>query len=247
MARASYPTKNLIGAGAATAALLGTGLIALNWLRYGKTNPKRGLPDQILDQFMPSYEVREYHETRVAAPADLAFTVARELDMQGSGLVRAIFKGRELLMGAAPGERRQPQSLLSEVLALGWRILAEEPGRELVLGAVTRPWEAEVKFRGLPPEEFAEFQEPGYAKIAWTMVVEATGPDSSIFRTETRVATTDSESRRRFRRYWSMVSPGVVLIRREMLRLVRLEAGRRHRSSSLVAALPCVSNNRTAS
>ena len=246
MARALHPTRNLIGAGAATAALFGTGLIALNWLRYGKTNPKRGHPDRLLDHFMPSYEVREYHETRVAAPADLTFAVARELDMQGSGLLRAIFKGRELLMGAAPGERRKPQSLLSEVLALGWRILAEDLGRELVLGAVTQPWEAEVKFRGLPSEEFAQFQEPGYAKIAWTMVVEPTGPGSSIFRTETRVATTDSESRRRFRRYWSMVSPGVVLIRREMLRLVRAEAGRRYRSSSLVAALPS-SSNRTAS
>ena len=158
--------------------------------------------------------------------------------MQSSGLVRAIFKGRELLMGAAPGKRRQPQSLLSEVLALGWRILAEEPGRELVLGAVTQPWKASVQFIGLPPEEFAQFQQPGYAKIAWTMAVEATGPDSSIFRTETRVATTDSDSRRRFRRYWSMVSPGVVLIRHEMLRAVRTEAARRHRSTRLSATLP---------
>lgn len=243
MTRVLHRTRDLIGAGAATAALFGTGLMALNWLRYGNTHPKRGRPDPLLDHFMPFYEVREYHEIRVAAPADLTLAVARELDMQSSGLVRAIFKGRELLMGAAPGERRRPQSLLSEVLALGWRTLAEEPGRELVLGAVTQPWKADVKFRGLAPEEFAQFQQPGYAKIAWTMGVEAAGPESSIFRTETRVATTDSDSRRRFRRYWSMVSPGVVLIRREMLRLVRAEAGRRHRSTTLGATLPSSSSS----
>lgn len=184
-------------------------------------------PDPLLDRFMPSYEVREYHQTRVRAPAALTFSVARELDMQMSPLVRAIFKGRELLMGSDPGGRRQPRAFLSEVLALGWRILAEEPGRELVMGAVTQPWKADVQFRGLPPEEFAAYNKPGYAKIAWTMAADPTGPDASIFRTETKVVTTDPESRRRFRRYWSLVSPGVVLIRYEMLRLVRREARRR--------------------
>ena len=72
----------------------------------------RGRPDSLLDEFMPLYEVREYHETRVAAPAELTLQVARELDMQDSGLIRAIFKGREILMGADSGERRQPQSFL---------------------------------------------------------------------------------------------------------------------------------------
>ena len=127
------------------------------------------------------YEVREYHETKVAAPADLTFVVARELDMQRSGLVRAIFRGRELLMGLEPTKREQSKDFLSEVLALGWRVLAEEPGRELVMGAVTQPWNADVEFRGLTSEEFTAFSDPGYAKIAWTMAVEPAGPDSSIF------------------------------------------------------------------
>jgi hypothetical protein len=182
---------------------------------------------------MPAYEVREVHETKVAAPAEVAFAVAQELDMRESPLVRAIFAGREVLMGAAPTERK-PQSLLSEVRALGWRVLLEEPGRHLVMGAVTQPWKADVQFHGVEPEKFAAFNEPGYAKIAWTMVVEPVSPTASVFRTETRVTTTDAESRRRFRRYWSLVSPGVLLIRREMLRLIRRDAERRvHTPSSL--------------
>jgi hypothetical protein len=39
--------------------------------------------------------------------------------------------------------------------------------------------------------------------------------------TETRVATTDPVSRKRFRRYWRVVSPGIRLIRRISLRMVR--------------------------
>jgi hypothetical protein len=54
------------------------------------------------------------------------------------------------------------------------------------------------------------------------------GPSSSVFSTETRVTTTDPMSRERFRRYWAFLSPGIRLIRYEILRLVRAEAERRH-------------------
>jgi hypothetical protein len=50
-----------------------------------------------------------------------------------------------------------------------------------------------------------------------------------MFRTETRALATDAEARRRFRRYWAAFSPGIILIRRAMLRPVRHEAERRAR------------------
>ncbi|HEX9304526.1 MAG TPA: hypothetical protein VGA31_08775 [Thermoanaerobaculia bacterium] len=47
--------------------------------------------------------------------------------------------------------------------------------------------------------------------------------------TETRVAATDPVSRKRFRRYWRVVSPFVRLIRRISLRMIQreLEGSRR--------------------
>jgi hypothetical protein len=184
-------------------------------------------PASLLDRILPVWEVRERHETAIAVPAEVTWAAARALDLMRSPLVRAVIRGRELLLGAGPAVRTPAPDFLTEVLALGWRVLAEEPGRVLVLGAVTRPWEANVVFRGLPPEEFAAFAEPGYAKIAWTLEAEPRGADRSVFRTETRVVTTDPASRRRFRRYWRLVSPGIRLIRYESLRLVRQEAQRR--------------------
>jgi hypothetical protein len=145
-------------------------------------------------------------------------------------VIQAIFRGRELLMRSAPTRREAQPTFLSEVQALGWRVLAENPGRELVIGAVTQPWKSNVEFRGLEPDEFVAFNDPGYAKIAWTIEVEPAGDQASTFRTETRVATTDPRSRRRFRRYWSVVSLGVVLIRYEILRLVKREASSRFTS-----------------
>jgi hypothetical protein len=129
-------------------------------------------------------------------------------------------------MGGERSKREYPPAFLDEVLDQGWRVLAEEPGRELVIGAVTQPWKADVEFRGLAPEEFAAFREPGYAKIVWTLAVKPLGEKESVFTTETRVATTDAESRFQFRRYWSVFSPGILLIRYETLRLVRREAER---------------------
>ncbi|MEP7225830.1 MAG: hypothetical protein ABI785_00585 [Gemmatimonadales bacterium] len=225
MGRALRKTAGVMGAGAGAVALLGLGYAGVTWYRYGKV--ARGGPrDPLVDGFIPKYEVREVHQTRVAAPAEVTFGVARDLDLQRSTIVRALFTGRELLMGGERLKREHAPGFVAEVLALGWCILAEEPGRELVIGAVTQPWKAPVEFLSLLPDAFASFKEPGYAKIVWTFAVKPLGQKASIFRTETRVVTTDPESRSQFRRYWSVFSPGILLIRYETLRLVKREAER---------------------
>ena len=83
------------------------------------------------------------------------------------------------------------------------RVLAEDPGREIVLGGVTQSWRADVVFRGLEPSAFAAFSEPGYVKVAWTLRADPIGELDSVFRTETRVTTTDPVARTKFRWYWA--------------------------------------------
>jgi hypothetical protein len=189
-----------------------------------------------LDRFIPTYDVAERHEIAVAAPAAVTMAAARDMDIYRSPLVRVIFAIRTLparLRGAPP---RTPASLLSETLALGWRVLADQPDRAVVVGAVTQPWHADVRFRGLAPDEFVAFEEPGYAKIAWTLEAIPLGLSTSRFRTETRVSTTDARSHRLFRRYWAVFSPGILLIRRASLRLVKTEAERRFQCTGQPAA-----------
>lgn len=217
-----------VGALVGAAAVAGLGYVGVSWTRYGR--PIRNLkPDSLLDRFIPKFDVREYHEVAIDAPAAITYDAARNMDLFESRLVRAIFRGRELLMRSAP-TAREPQSLLQETLALGWEVLAEEPGREIVVGAVTRPWEANVRFESVPPEEFAAFVEPGYVKIAWTLVAQPLGEATSEFRTETRVAITDAYARAQFRRYWAVMAPGIGLIRRQSLGLVRRDAEARYRA-----------------
>lgn len=201
------------------------------WLRYG--HMRRTADDDqdpLLDRFMPTYEVVERHHIRIGAPADITFAAACDVDFQQSTLIRAIFKGRELMLGAAPDVSERPRGLLALTTSLGWGVLAEVTDREVVVGAVTQPWKANVVFRALAPDAFAAFNDPDYVKIAWTLRADPIGAEESIARTETRVATTDAAARRKFRRYWSLVSPGIVIIRRVALTLVRAEAERRARS-----------------
>ncbi len=201
-----------------------------SYFRYGRTSESKE-DQRLIDHFLPEYKICERHSVRVDAPAEVTLAAARAISFYDSAIIRSILALRSIpsrLSGntVAPLQKRP---IMEEVVALGWRKLAEDSGRQVVMGAVTQPWEKEVVFHGLAPEAFVAFQEPGYAKICWTLEVERTGPSSSVFSTETRVRTTDPASREKFRCYWSFLSPGIIIIRREALRLIKKEAERRVR------------------
>ena len=218
-----------VAAGAGAAAAAYGAYVGITWYRYGNpTQPTLAERDALLDQFMPAYDVAERHNVRVAAPAAVTLAAAREMDLQASPVVRLIIRARAAILGATPEHRpRRPAGLLAETQSLGWGVLADDPQHEVVVGAVTRPWEATVTFRALPANQFAGFNEPGYVKIVWTLRADAISPTESLFRTETRAVATDATARRRFRRYWAFLSPGIILIRRSTLAPLKREAERR--------------------
>ena len=205
--------------------------VATAWVRYGKAAaPAPDQADALLDRFISAYDVVERHQIRIAAPAPITFAAVSEMDLFQSPPVRLIFRARERVMGATPQRPIESQPFLSLVKSIGWGVLAETPGSRIVMGAVTQPWLADVVFRPLPPEEFARFSEPDYVKIAWTVRADPLGDDGSIFRTETRVVATDPIARAKFRRYWSLASPGIILIRWLMRKPVKKAAEERARA-----------------
>ena len=181
----------------------------------------------LIDKYLPAFEFHDYHEARVASDPDRAYAALRDLDVMKSPIVRALFAIRTIPSRfSSPASATQPtppSSFLQAALDAGMVILEEVPGRELVAGVVTQPWQLVVKFRGLPGPEFIAFAEPGFTKIAWNLAVAPAGPGYSLVSTETRVAPTDDTSRRRFRRYWFVFSPGIRLVRRIALRRLKRE------------------------
>ena len=220
--------------------------VGVAWYQYGRAAQpgQRDDRDELLDRFMPVYEVGGRHHIRVAAPAAITLAAARDMDLLRSPVARAIFRGRELILGATSDNRPRPVGLLAEMQALGWGVLAETPDREIVVGAVTQPWKANVVLRALPPGEFAAFDEPGYVKIVWTLRAEPVGPLVSVFRTETRVTTTDTTAREKFRWYWSFFSPGMFLIRWVSLAPLKADAERRAAAASIDTHIEASSTTR---
>jgi hypothetical protein len=224
-------TAKWIAAGIGIAGASYSTYVGLTWWRYG--NPPKAdaeSADALLDTFMPKYDIVDRHKVRVAAPAEVTLYAATELDLENCPVVRGIFKGREFILRSKPDNRTHPRGLLEGMKFLGWGVLAELPGREIVMGGVTKPWEANPVFRALPPDEFGRFQEPDYVKIIWTLRADPAGNGQSIFRTETRAIATDPVARKKFRRYWSFLSPGIIAIRTVMVPAVKAQAERRWRA-----------------
>ena len=182
-----------------------------------------GHPALVLDRYLPAFDVRE-RQSRLL-PADVAAVRAAigQTDLTGIPLIRAL-----LVLRALPGRLRArlggratpvpPPFTLADMPRAGWTPLADSP-EEVAFGTLTRPWrigdEAPLV---VDRKSFAGFSAPGYAKVAFSIRADPDGPHRTRVTTETRVATTDPRSRRRFAVYWVVVGPVSALIRRLVLR-----------------------------
>jgi hypothetical protein len=192
----------------------------------------------LMDQFLPRYDLSVVHAHVFRAPPTECYLAASELDLFRAPLVRALLGIRALprrVVGTlrAPGKATNlgasPHTFqVKDMVGLGWILLGETPGVEMVLGQVSHPWKAVADSTHAPttPEQYTSFDEPGFAKIATSLRIDPYGNDASILTMETRVALTDDESRRRFRRYWLLIGPFSALIRRMALRLLATELRR---------------------
>ncbi len=188
---------------------------------------------ETIADFIPVADRAHRHEVDVRAPAELVLQVAEQFDLQSIRWVHAIFWLRAKLLRAKELPPRHMAGLVDQMTSIGWGILAREPGRLVIMGSVTEPWRADVKFRAVPPDRFVTFSEESQVKIAWTLEATPLGPARTRFGTETRAVATDDEARRRFRRYWRLFGAGIVLIRWLVLPAVRREAERRFRAADL--------------
>jgi hypothetical protein len=178
----------------------------------------------VLDRFMPEPDIRERHEVRVHAPAEVTYREAMAFDLESLVLVRAILRGREILMGSKPVEKTEPMSFIARTRSMGWERFAEEPGSLYISGATCQPWLADVVFLPLHADDFALYQELNRVKIVWSVETASLGPDRSSLATETRAAATDDEARRKFLPYFRRVRPGIVAIRWLLLGAIRRRA-----------------------
>ena len=163
----------------------------------------------LLSEVLPEYDFRERHTIAIDAPPERVYAAAKEVTLAEMPVARTLMRLRGM---SARAERPVLEEALRE-----FEVLAEEPNREIVIGAIGQPW----KPRGgeTPRADFRTFAEPGYAKMALSFRV-----DGGTLSTETRVLLTDDDARRQFRRYWLVIRPFSGLIRRIWLRAIKRRA-----------------------
>jgi len=183
-----------------------------------------------IDELMPHYDASERHERLYdASPAEV-WDALSKADLAGSPVVRLLMGIRTLpqrLFGRSGEPRPRGRVDLAALERAGFGVLAQEPGREIVLGIEGRFWRPTGNVRGFERARFDRPVEAGLARGVWNFRVEPAGDGRARLVTETRILCGDAASRRKFRLYWTFVRPGSGAIRHAMLAAVARELRRR--------------------
>ena len=198
--------------------------IAIAWLAFPIREHRVQRVATRLDEFMPVWQFGEHHSIEVAAPPARAYEAMRAVTADEILLFRTLTwirrGGRSLPEGILNAGK--DKSLIDVATQGGFRTLAEDAPRELVIGTVVkRPEGPRVR---LGEDVFRKPLPPGYAIAAMNFLITPNASGGSTVSTETRVFANSDAARRSFARYWRVIYPGSALIRRMWLRAVKKRA-----------------------
>jgi hypothetical protein len=189
----------------------------------------------LIDSQLPRFQARSFSALIVDAGTEETYRAVRALDPDQVAtsvpFMRLMAQARALPARFAERRRKggvtAAEAIPAQEAAQAFLVLDERPGVEFVVGMVGKFASAsELEFRRFEPAEFAGFDEPGYGKVAVNFLVLPYGVTRSLLCTETRTATTDPDSARRFRRYWAIIGPFAGYIMRHWLALAKQHAER---------------------
>jgi hypothetical protein len=170
----------------------------------------------LIDQLLPTFDIKARYQIDVHAPAARAYAVTRHLDMRDSLIVRWLCRLRGL---------PEDDLTFEGMLKWGFVLLADEPSQEIVFGLIGRFWTPYPQIQRVKADDFVAFNRPGFAKavgnMAFTPLSDAQGVRVT---TETRVHCLGNASRRYFRLYWLLIAPFSGIIRKKWLRMVKQRA-----------------------
>jgi hypothetical protein len=178
----------------------------------------------LIDEWMPTFDAVERHETRIRAPREQVWAAVRPLDFGRPPVIRALMALRSLpALFTRAGRAKAKQAADGGVLNAGFVLMGERVNDELLLGVAGKFWRPSGNIARVSEAELRTFERPGFAVASWNFTLQDDG-DGTLLATETRVRCTDEPSRRSFLRYWRIVGPFSALIRIEMLRSLRRAA-----------------------
>ncbi len=187
-------------------------------------------PEQMLiESFIPNPDAVESHKIEIAASREAVYQALWSTDLGSSPIIKILMALRSLpgILSHPKRLRHLPRQItLQTIIEAGFGQLAEEPGREVVLGVVGQFWRPAGNILPFSEEMFRGPVQPGLARGVWNFAVQEAGKERTVLSTETRVVCGDPASRLKFRAYWTVVRPFSGLIRVIMLRGVKKACAR---------------------
>lgn len=174
-----------------------------------------------IQQYLPHPRHTEINRIFVNAKPAESWEVARHFNAAEIPWIRLLFDIRTLpekLSGKHnPQEDRRIGVDQIEANAKGFIIVHETPGKEVVVGAVGQFWHLNIPFADVTPEDFAGFNQPGWGKLAWAIVVEPY-LDGSTISLELRTTATDEHSWKKLKNYYRIIGLGSKPIRYSLMK-----------------------------
>ena len=199
-------------------------------------NAVRSTAAMLIDAYMPEYDVSERHHTRVAASREATYAALWTANFAKARVARMLVALRALPGALGHGvagvralwERGSAPITLATFQERGFRVLAELPPTELVIGVEGQFWRPPGNLSTPPPDDFCSRPPaPGTARGVWNFHLRALADGTTGLTTETRVQCADAGARRRFLPYWYAIRPASGMIRHAMLREIRRSAEKR--------------------
>ncbi len=188
------------------------------------------LESRMLESILKDPQLLEVDRIDVEATPEVVWERLRHGDLMATPAVRALFAVRGLpaqLRGERPARALRLDDLQSSPERPGFSVLADDPPREIVVGAVGKVWKPDIPFAHVgSARDFTAFAEPGYIKVAWAIRVVPAEEKGSRVELEVRVKGTDEAAWRRFQRYFLVIGPGSRYIRKTLLGTIKRSSER---------------------
>lgn len=181
-------------------------------------------------QALPEYEFADTIAVPVQASPELLLRAFRELTPREMPLASLLGSLRYLpgrLFGCPPEPPPGDRTFYEQLIAAGSVVLAEEPGREVVLGTIGK-FHQILDQEPLPLPDaaaFHDFADPAYQKLVIGIRVEEDARGRRLVLSH-RTHALGAASRRAFARYWIVIQPTGHLVSWLLLRAVRRRAER---------------------
>lgn len=178
----------------------------------------------LINSFAPKPDATEIHKIEISASCEVVYQALWTADIGNSSVIKGLLALRSLpsfILSRECRPRAHRKITLQTLIEAGFGRLAEEPGREIVLGITGRFWRPTGNTLPFKQEDFIGAVPAGLARAVWNFSVQSSAAERTILTTETRITCGDEASRMKFRAYWLLVRPFSGLIRMVMLRAIR--------------------------